>query len=365
VAVAAVAVCLGPLALQLQTTEREWLARYYTALGALGALCLTWQNTRATVRRVEQQAAEVQTQLEMAKAGQLAERFAKAVEQLAHENIGVRVGGAYALEGVATDAQTEGQLVQAAEVLCGHVRHWLPMDADTRTMVANAPPPVAMEAMKTVPSDVQAVMSVIGRMRRPESGCLPLNLTSVALKRVGMPSADLRGADLSGAYIGGADLTHAILRASKLADANMYAARLAGADLSEADLGSADLRNAWLCGASLRGATLEFANLQQADLSHADLSGCAMLETSFDGANLRNARLVDSFGSATFAGADLRGAVVSADGEGSYEAWGYTAVGRDEEGNVILGPAPPADAAAVVHLMADAWPQADGEGVDA
>ena len=67
------------------------------------------------------------------RAGQITERFTRAIDQLGHPELDVRLGGIYALERIARDSQDDHP--QVVEVLTAYVREharW-PPDASPRT----------------------------------------------------------------------------------------------------------------------------------------------------------------------------------------------------------------------------------------
>ncbi|MFI5915059.1 pentapeptide repeat-containing protein [Dactylosporangium sp. NPDC051541] len=259
-----------------------------------------------------------QDQIRIAQDGQLTERFSKAVEQLGQEgpgNVGLRLGGIYALERLMADSPRDEPTV--IEVLCAFIR-------------THAAPPAGVEpaaaALPASPPDIHAAVTVLGR--RPDPGDRRNVRLDLAGARISMPAAGLAGAHLGGADLSGAnlraadlsgadlhdvDLTGADLRDVRLGGANLRRARLSGADLSGADLRSANLVEADLSLAGLRRATLQQANLTfaamrgadlgGADLSEANLSGAFLRLVNLSGANLSRANLFN----ADLTDADLRG----------------------------------------------------------
>jgi len=63
-------------------------------------------------------------QLGIAREGQVTERFTRAIDQLGHDNLDVRLGGIYALERMALDSPRDRSTV--AEVLTAFVRGHAP-----------------------------------------------------------------------------------------------------------------------------------------------------------------------------------------------------------------------------------------------
>jgi hypothetical protein len=163
------------------------------------------------------------------RAAAYADRYAKAVEQLASTELTVRVGGVYALAASSRGHPDWAQPV--VEVLSSFVRESKPADGGK------------------IGPDVYAAVRV---------------LTSGKLAN--------RGADLHGAYLQGAVLPGADFRRVKVANANFGLADLTGAVLDRADFTDADLRGATIEGASVRGAVFRRADLRDAKTTGVDWS---------------------------------------------------------------------------------------------
>ena len=180
-----------------------------------------------------------------AEEGHITDRFTKAIAHLGADNMAIRLGGIYALERIAKESEKDHGPIM--EVLTAYVRE----NAPTREEDTHAAP-------KRPPTDIQAILTVIGRRETTgkNRGNDRLDLTDTRL--VG---AALSGATLSGATLSGANLTGADLGAADLSGAD-----LSGADLTGADLGGADLTGATLGAANLDRAILDAANLDRAIL---------------------------------------------------------------------------------------------------
>jgi hypothetical protein len=190
--------------------------------------------------------------------GQITDRFTKATDQLGSDKLDIRLGGIYSMERIARDSKNDQGPVM--EVLTAFVRDHAPA---TPTSTAST------GTTSTVPTDVQAVLTVVGRrnvLNDPE-GYRP-NLGYTDLTR-----ANLSGANLSLADLSLADLTDAELSLAGLGGADLTRANLSGANLSLADLTGANLTGADLTRANLSGAHLIIAILTDANLTRANLSG--------------------------------------------------------------------------------------------
>jgi hypothetical protein len=235
------------------------------------------------------------------RAGQITDRFTKAIEQLGHPTaIDVRLGGIYALERIARDSKHDHP--QVVEVLTAYIREHAPRHASE---TSDTPPNVAAQPPTRNPSgppstDVQAALTVLNRRKlEHEDETTPKpNLSGANLS-----GGDLRGANLSGANLSGANLSGAGLRRADLSRASLLGADLRGANLGGADLRGANLGGADLGGANLSGADLGGANLGGADLGEANLSGANLSGANLSRANLSRASLLR----AGLSGADLGG----------------------------------------------------------
>jgi uncharacterized protein YjbI with pentapeptide repeats len=223
------------------------------ALTAVAGALIALDETRQA--NAETKAANVNTHVR--------ELYVEAVKLLNEpDNLGIRLGGIYALERIAVDSPADQRTV--VEVLSAFVR--------TRsTDPALRPAPPTESPADGTAADVRAAVQVLAR--------LPY--------RKGVPRADLTGADLTGpAGLDGLTLTDADLRHVDLRDAHITNAQLDKANLTRARLDGANLTDAWLDGANLTNALLDKANLTRARLDGANLT-----DAWLDGANLTNARL--------------------------------------------------------------------------
>jgi hypothetical protein len=147
-------------------------------------------------------------QLQTSREGQVTERFTRAIDQLGHAVLDVRLGGIYALERIANDSPYDRATI--AEVLTAFVRGhgaWTePADDSAPSLVASID---ELPDLRVRAADVQAAMTVLGRRALPPGKAKPLLLTCVDLRR-----ADLDGANLDGANLGGANISSEPARCS-------------------------------------------------------------------------------------------------------------------------------------------------------
>ncbi|WP_371780822.1 pentapeptide repeat-containing protein [Streptosporangium subroseum] len=248
---------------QLITT----LAQIATTIAVLISLIFTAQGLAQTAQSIDAAREEqriAREGLAVARKGQIADRFSKAVEQLASKSTDVRIGGIYALEGIPEeDASYRDTAIDLlATYVVGH----------------------GLKGADLQPRDTQAALTVLGRVRpvNPEVGWLQL-------WRARIPGARLRGLYLARSNFMQADLSKALIN---------------GTNLSEADLRATDLSGVYLIDASLANANLNLADLTDAqllstDFSHANLYAANMTNASFTDVKLTGAQ----FGRAKLTGA--------------------------------------------------------------
>ncbi len=289
---------------------RKTLATILGGITLLAGGFLTWRNVKVAqdTLKVSQDSALISGKtLEVSKEGQITDRFTKAIEQLGAVNekgkkkLEVRLGGIYALEGIANESEELHWSIM--EVLCTYVRENAPAPSKPKIPLTEA---VAVTVLPpTHPAaDIQAILNVLGRRDREyeqEDQHLDLRRT------------DLRGADLRGANLGKANLGGAILADALFDHANLSAVMLNEAHLEGATLMYANLSLANLSGSHLKRAHLYAANLSEARILDADLSEVLLSGSNLSGAWIGPAHLHGTFldranlSGVKFAGADLSG----------------------------------------------------------
>ena len=228
----------------------------------------------------------------LSRQGQVTDRYAKAIEQVASPERNARIGGIYALERIARDSSRDYGTIM--DFLTEFIRDYDPREHRPSAKPGAGPP------KRTTPPDVQAAANVIGRRDA---------------RRI-WPQINLEAADLTGVQLIGANLFGAKLQDTNLADANLYEAKLVRAYAPGVKLTRADLTNAFLDHAQLDHADLAGANLVGADLAHVwlfdtDLTGAIffseVLNEAFGPADLTRA-LLDR---ANLTNANLTGAILT------------------------------------------------------
>ncbi len=232
-------------------------------------------------------------QLQVAQQGQITERFTRAIDQLGHAQLDVRLGGIYALERIARDSPADRATI--GEVLTAFVRSHAPWPPRRPGQYVAAAPIDQVPELQVQAADVQACLTVLGRggfASPPEGHGDPLSpYAPYAVDQLDLHAVDLRHANLWGAHLEGADLSGADLEGANLLNVDLEGADLSGAHLEGANLVGADLERADLHGADLEGADLGSAHLEGANLGDADLEGADLVGAHLEGA-LANERTI-------------------------------------------------------------------------
>jgi hypothetical protein len=273
-----------------RTTLLQGLGALLVLTGAGIGASVTLRQVRATRDQITETATASRNQLRLSEQGQVTERFTRAIDQLGHAQLDVRLGGIYALERIARDSPADRATI--GEVLTAFIRSHAPWPPRlpgqyTQTASIDEVPELQVRA-----ADVQACLTVLGRGGFALSAVVPgrevfglpgvaevrldpqvvllglgrevFTVPGVAEGRLDLHAVDLRRAGLRGAHLEEAYLAGARLEAAYLGGAHLEAAILVGAHLEGVTLVLADLEGAHLEGAHLEGATLAGAHLERA-----------------------------------------------------------------------------------------------------
>ncbi|MBD2300523.1 pentapeptide repeat-containing protein [Nostoc sp. FACHB-190] len=271
--------------LEIANSYRTLMIQGFGALSFLITATFTWQNLKvaeANLKVVQDKqiadAKVAEANLKATQDKQLTERFAKAVEMLGHQDIHVRLGAIYLLERISKDSEQD--YWQIMEVLTAYVREKSPYQYSWNTVHQ-----LKDEPYVPLPTDIQAVLTVIGRRKDPETKeTISLDLSGSNLRGAKLGSANLkninfRRTNLSNAYLKGADLEGAILYEAVLLErANLVKANLSNANLGCVKIAHGVLRGANLTKADLGNADLSYSLLNEVDLKDAELVAANLLE---------------------------------------------------------------------------------------
>ena len=130
---------LGQITLDVQVTLVQILT------GLLVLVGLYWTSRRVLA---------AEETVRVAEEGHITDRFTQAIGQLGDKEMAIRLGGIYALERIAKDSEKDHGPIM--EILTAYVREKAPRQEDLR----KAPDPP--------PTDIQAILTVIGRRKATE-----------------------------------------------------------------------------------------------------------------------------------------------------------------------------------------------------
>jgi hypothetical protein len=197
-------------------------------------------------------------QLKMSEAGQIADRFTRAIDQLGSGTVAMQLGGIYSLGGIADSSPPDAPVV--FEILAYHVRRRSPWPPPSPVEQATGAAGEDVKPLRDRAPDVQAAMKVIGSRPRdpnPFAKDSPAQATALMKQVLLLEQIDLRRALLIGANLQRVHLKAASLRGAELTEADLQLAVLVGADLRGAQLQGANLRGAVLDGAVMTEAVCD------------------------------------------------------------------------------------------------------------
>jgi uncharacterized protein YjbI with pentapeptide repeats len=239
---------------QLQNNARSTLLQGFAGLILVAGAIATWR------------------QVQISRHGQITDRMTRAIDQMASDNIHVRIGGLYALERLAKDSNEDRQTI--TRILTAYIRTRSPWTTPPQLNHQHDTPALedGMLRLGLRAEDVQMALYILGDRPHPDDE-RPLYLSFADLRIASLAGRDLRGiicrnTNLAGAWLQGAQLDDAYLKASDLRQARLEGAQLVNAKLNNAHLQGANLQGADLRGADLREACLDGANLTGVTFDH-------------------------------------------------------------------------------------------------
>jgi uncharacterized protein YjbI with pentapeptide repeats len=224
----------------------------------------------------------------LSRESQVTDRFTKAVEQLGHASLGVRLGGLYALSRIARDSPQDAPAV--VKVMCQYAR------AESRRQTALQQVSDSLRQrrnLRRLPRSIDPASGIFGMDIRAD---ISEAVSEAALLSQKLPplSLQLTGIRLDGAHLGGMIAYEAVLDGC-----SMRRAVLSGVDLRQSWIRYSQLQGSWFAEAKLQGAVFSYSRLEGADFRWSHLEGAMFYGTS----------LIDAkFDGAYLSGADLRGA---------------------------------------------------------
>jgi hypothetical protein len=213
-----------------ENEARKTLAQILGGLAIIGS----FYGTVRTLETSQLQATIASEQLSVARNAQIVDHFTKAVSQLQDNRLEVRLGGIYALGGIAQESTENHWPIM--EVLTAYVRRNAPF--------TDGPGKILRRVSKTttvwkVPEDIRAVLTVIGqRAEGRKEGELNLSfcdLRNADFRELNLRGIFLEGTRLEGSTFGEAHLEGAYLGSARLNNTVLEKTHLEGADLTDVE----------------------------------------------------------------------------------------------------------------------------------
>lgn len=205
---------------------------------------------------------------EIAREGQVTERYVEAIKLLGSENLMERLGGIHSLARIMNDSEKDRSLI--AEVLCSFIRTHAPVSSERGDLFD-----------RESREQIQVAIAALGRRAEVGKEGYTLNLRRV----------DLRGINFDRLNFDAADFSESIMDGISAAGASFVRAHLVSASLRGAYMEYADLRYVALTGANLGGADIWHSDMSNVLLFNADLTGASLLDTKMEGVRMWNAQL--------------------------------------------------------------------------
>ena len=204
----------------------------------------------------------------------ITDTYVKAIEQLGHGKMEVRLGAIYALERIARDAEDFDLHWSIMETLCAYVRErpaseWGKKAEQNEDQSADVPIAKNVSSEKRVrpPTDIQAILSVLHR--RSDHRKMLEQEKSLLLN---FRFFDWTNANLHEIHLDGADLVYTYFNNSNLAGSSFIGCDMRGATFNNAHLFHTDLTKSLLGHAKFNGADLTCTNFTCSDLVSAYLN---------------------------------------------------------------------------------------------
>ncbi|MDX2213963.1 MAG: pentapeptide repeat-containing protein [Oculatellaceae cyanobacterium bins.114] len=244
-----------------------------------------------------------QTNASLAEARLITDRFSKAVEQLGHERLEIRLGGIYTFEWIARDAQDLRDREAVIKVLITYIRECTSfvkrptssLEGEARkvhlqqiVLQKNQKP----ETPPKPPTDVQAALDVIKRLLNmyEKEDIPPIDFKEVDIRGANLEYARLTRADFRNSKLEYVNFRNAHLEEADLTGSNLSDANLVGANLSNAEMMNVTLVKARFYRSNLNGTNFYNANLEEANLTEANLQGATLTKANLTGASLSGAK---------------------------------------------------------------------------
>lgn len=251
--------------LEVESNMRSSEGQIVSGIAIAAGLIVTWLQLAYSSRQQEETQRTTLAQLSIDRANQNTQLFTKAIDQIGSNTEDVRIGGIFALDRLAKDAQEYYWPIM--EILTAYIRRhctWKPSQQSYASMSETIEDfrKKAFDISRP-PADISSILTVL-RNRKGfygNSETDPICLDRSNMSHGDLWRAHLEKADFRTSCLDWADLREAHLNGARMEEAWLRGALLIGADLTDAHLDGADLRGANVSGAILNGADLRGANL--------------------------------------------------------------------------------------------------------
>jgi hypothetical protein len=254
-----------------------------TLLGALAgffflatAIAAFWQ-VRVAQNRLDQERDRSRAQLALDRQGQNTDRFSKAVEQLGHDTVDVRLGGLFALERLGAD-EPEAFAANVYEILVAFLREHTRPESYGLTKKQRRAIISGKEDIPYVGTDIEAVFTILGRRRQLFNQCVDDLPTHVAGDGPHLVDLDLSDRWLRGANLHGATITNCSFHRARLTDVSFDQ----GSILIDCDFGDATLSRLQVSSSTLTECGFRTTNLTGCGFSSAVLTDCYFEKATLD-----------------------------------------------------------------------------------
>jgi hypothetical protein len=277
----------------LGVQARTGITQAFGGLALIATLAITAYQVNETQRSSDDN-------FRLAERGQVAERFSRAIDQLAARNpeggpaLDVRTGALFSLRRIGLDSKENTK--QAFLVIAAYVRNNWKLPAQPKNAGSDGcgpyvlPPADIVNVLTFVLPDVAAKL-----LKDTPKGVLP-GLRGTDLRRLGLDGLVLQRLDLTGIKFDEAALTRAHFRGSALPRSRFIRAQLDHADFGQTKLQGSLFRGACLAHANFAGAHLEKAdfrgakNLDTAVFTSAYVDGAKFTRSALDRTSMTNAQ---------------------------------------------------------------------------
>jgi len=249
-------VYIGPTTTAEKKDFLQLITQILGGLVLLVSLIFTWWNLSLTQRAANQNLENARETLRVTQAGQVTDRFLRAVDQLGNKDkIELRLGAIYSLEQISRTSKTDYWPI--IELMCAFLRSNAAVSEKGTAPKRSRP----IETKTGGREDIQAAITMIGRRQGAAEKDDPHILY--------LASVDLSDLHLEQVNLAGAVLWHSSFEGSVLVKANLRNARFTGASLRDANLTGARLEHAILSVTDMEGANLKSAHLENAYMTDA------------------------------------------------------------------------------------------------